>query len=384
MTKCPRCFNVLPPDDFAWMDAAPTSQSIDPVASQYVGHDVRSGEVHTGQRPPGAGPDWTPFPAGSTDLIEVCPTCHYELPHNWRFGVATCVTMAGARYTGKTVFIAVLIKQLQKHAERLGREVVPANAVTQRRYREEYEEPLFEERGIVQHTPRASLAGSYQHDPLVFNLGLWGEVRRYLVIRDVAGEDMESAEIGGAPWQFFSLADAVIFLFDPMRVSEIADQLRDLVPESAQVGGDPREVLRTVMRLIGYGNPKLAIVLSKFDALQALSGVSSSRWGRMMSQPGAAYNRDPGLLGHPYDEQDGLLLNAEVHSLLQRLDAGPLLTRVENYMTGHQYEHRFFAVSALGETPEGEKLHRSGISPFRCADPIRWVFAADGVLQEAR
>ncbi|GAB19905.1 hypothetical protein GOEFS_096_00820 [Gordonia effusa NBRC 100432] len=373
MTKCPRCFNYLPPDEFAWVDTTSPAQRIDPVASRYAGHDIRGGEVHTGQAP-----------GSDAGYVEVCPTCHYELPLNWRLGVATCVTMAGARYTGKTVFIAVLIKQLQKHAELLGREVVPANDQTYRRYRDEYEGPLFDQRGIVQPTPRASLAGSYQHEPLIFNLGLWGDVRRFLVIRDVAGEDLESADIGGPPWQFFSLADAVIFLFDPMRVSEIADQLRDLVPESAQVGGDPREVLRTVMRLIGHGNPKLAVVLSKFDALQALSGVSSSRWARMMSHPGAAFNRDPGLLGHAYDDEDGLLLNAEVQSLLQRLDAGPLLTRVENYMTGHQYEHRFFAVSALGETPEGEKLHRSGISPFRCADPVRWVFAADNVLQDVR
>ena len=53
-----------------------------------------------------------------------------------------------------------------------------------------------------------------------------------------------------------------------------------------------------------------------------------------------------------------------------------------NPVTGHRYEHRFFAVSALGASPEGEKLSDRGISPFRVTDPVRWVLAADNVMVE--
>lgn len=383
MTKCPRCFNPLSPDVFAWTEARPAKVEPDPVASAYLGHEVRGGEVRTATRPPDVGDSWTPIPAGFTEpVVILCPICHYELPDLWYYGSATCITLAGARYTGKTVFIAVLIKQLQQFAERLGREVVPANATTQERYSEEYERPLFDERGLLQPTPSAALHGSYQHEPLIFHLGRWGERARYLVIRDVAGEDMERGELGGRAWEFFALADAVFFLFDPIRVDEIAHQLRDLVPDSRLVGGDPREVLRRVLGLIGAGEPKLAVVLSKFDALQALSRVQASTWGRIMAHPGAAFNRDPGLVNRRYDEDDGRLLHAEVHSLLTRLEAGPLLTGMQNQVTGRHYDHRFFAVSALGETPEGDKLHRSGITPFRVLDPLRWVLADADVLQE--
>ena len=38
------------------------------------------------------------------------------------------------------------------------------------------------------------------------------------------------------------------------------------------------------------------------------------------------------------------------------------------------------AVSALAY--EVEKLHRNGISPFRCSDPVRWMLAGTGVLEE--
>jgi hypothetical protein len=73
-------------------------------------------------------------------------------------------------------------------------------------------------------------------------------------------------------------------------------------------------------------------------------------------------------------------LDAEVSSLLQKLDAGPLLRNLENPRTGQRYANRFFAVSALGESPVGARLHANGITPFRCMDPVRWVLADQGVL----
>ncbi|MFT4201671.1 TRAFAC clade GTPase domain-containing protein [Gordonia sp. (in: high G+C Gram-positive bacteria)] len=379
MTKCPRCFAALGLDTFAWVDRTPAQVAVDATASAYAGREVRMGAVSQAHRAEWGG-EWPPKPEQPYDAV--CPYCHFVLPPHWYFGDTTCITMAGARATGKTVYIAVLVKQLQRFAARLDREVFPVTEETVRRFRDEYEKPLFEDRGILEPTPRAALHGSYQHDPLIFNLGEWGGTRQYLVIRDVAGEDLEAADVGGPAWEFFSRADAVLFLFDPLRVGEVANQLRDLVPVSSNVGGDPRHVLQTVTRLIGSGNPRLAVILSKFDALQALSQVQSSAWGQVMGNLGAAFNCDPSLLGRTYDENDGLLLHEEVRSLLTRLDAGPGLTTMVNPLTGQQYEHRFFAVSALGTSPEGEKLSDRGISPFRVTDPVRWVLAAKNIMVE--
>lgn len=383
MTKCPRCFVILPPDVGAWTEASPRSVSVDEAASAFRGHEVSMGQVVAYQIPAGSDqPDPAEHAANELGgpVIEVCPTCHYHLPIDWRSGRATCVAMAGARFTGKTVYIAVMIKQLQRLLERAGRELDPVTKATEDRYGEYYEKPLYEERGIVPATQPSHVEGTYQHDPLIFSLGIWNGIREYLAIRDVAGEDLENRQVGGTAWQFFGSADAVLFLFDPMRVDEVKDQLRDLVPTGHMTGGDPRDVLRTVMRLIGDGNPKLAVVLSKFDALQALQKVSGSTWGHIMSNAGAAFARDPGLLPGPYDDNDGWLLHAEVHSLLAKLDAGPMLRTMVNPQNGRQYYHRFFAVSALGDSPHGNRLNPSGISPFRCTDPIRWAFADRQVL----
>lgn len=386
MAKCPRCFQYLADDVVAWTEASPRTTSVDEEASAYRGDEVQMGKVVGYKLPPGGVPpgQMPPEEYAASELggpvIEVCPICHYHLPPHWRSGRVTCIAMAGARFTGKTVFIAVMIKQLERLLERGGREIDPVTNDIARRYHDFYQKPLYEQRGIIPPTPPMHHEDSVHADPLIFSLGIWNGVREYLSIRDVAGEDLENPQVGGTPWHFFSVADAVLFMFDPMRVDEVRELLRDLVPTGHTTGGDPRQVLRTVMRLIGDGTPKLGVVLSKFDALQDLQKVAGASWGQIMSNAGAAFSRDPGLLPGPYDHDDGWLLHAEVHSLLAKLDAGPMLRAMRNPVTDVEYNHRFFAVSALGDTPHGERINPRGISPFRCLDPVRWVFADNYVL----
>lgn len=366
MIKCPRCFRGLPNDRFAWFLRGQQEPVADPVAAGYTGHDAMGPKIHTG----------TPDP-DADGVVPVCPRCHFELWPEWYSSRVTTIAVAGARATGKTVYIAVMIKALQSHLDRLGRAVVPANPATEARYHEFYEKPLYVERGVAQPTPSAVLAGSYQHDPLIFSLGPGLDGRpHYLAIRDVAGEDLENSQTVGMEWDFFGAADTVLFLFDPLRVQQIRDQLRDLVPPQTNLGGDPRAVLQTVMRMIGSGNPRLGIVLSKFDALQALR-THSSQWGTIMDNPGAAFNRDPMLNAFYYNPEDGELLHEEVYSVLARLNAGALLLKAQN-ANGKSFAHRFFAVSALGETPEGTRLHPNGIAPFRVLDPLFWSFGEEG------
>lgn len=76
-----------------------------------------------------------------------------------------------------------------------------------------------------------------------------------------------------------------------------------------QLGGDPRKALATVLRLIGDGNPSVGVLVSKFDALHAVGKVTQSRLAPIMSNAGAAFCRDPGLLADQYAENDGYLLH---------------------------------------------------------------------------
>ena len=202
--KCPNCFSYLP-DEWAWRSK--TADADDDVTVQTPTTDEE-------------------YTALLAEHDEVCPLCHYELLPYWRWSTVVCIAMAGARYTGKTVYIAVLMKALERLGDRFGQVVAPADASTRTRYRTEYEQPLYEHQGLAKSTPSSS---THEQRPLIFSLGRWNEATTYLVIRDVAGEDLENPD-AAAPGSldFFSRADAVFFLFDPLPAMSVASNSRSV------------------------------------------------------------------------------------------------------------------------------------------------------------
>lgn len=345
--------------------------------------DVESGRIYSVTRPAGfRGALLSASDAAAAlnaPVVEICPVCHMTLPDGWRAGRSVCIAMAGTPATGKSTYLAVLIKQLALLCERLSVSLQPATAVSAEAYAQHYETPLFEHRGMVPPTPTAQRSTLSRQEPLIFTIGFRDGIPRYLVIRDIAGEDLESGDMQSPRFGYFGNADAVFFMFDPLRVKGIRDQLHDLLPAQSFSAGDPRTLMANVLLAIGAGRPRLAVILSKFDALRALGDVEGSEWSQVMSNAGAAYLRDPSGATH-YDDDDGELLHEEVRSLLLRLHAGPIVAAVESRSQESQLQHRFFVVSALGAPHTGNRLSSRGIAPFRCTDPARWITSAAGVL----
>ncbi len=314
-------------------------------------------------------------------IVEKCPRCDAIIPVGWQRGGTTCVVMAGARYTGKSIFIGVMIKQLEQYGGLKGMDVAPADSWTRRVFEEHYQKPLYVQRGIMQATPSVTTDDAYQRNPLVFTLTTRMGLTHHLVIRDVAGEDLEELDATrAASMSFFREADVVFFLFDPLQIPHIRTKLRDYVP-AQNWGMPPKSVLDAVLDLTGQDGPRIGVVLSKFDAVQILRTVEGGgEWASIMRNPGAAFFRDRGPAARP-DPDDGLLLHEEIRSLLLKLDAGAFVAAVERRAGGGRPGgHRFFAVSALGEAPDGQDLSVRGIAPFRCLDPLRWALAPTGVL----
>ncbi|WP_255506430.1 hypothetical protein [Mycolicibacterium sp. 018/SC-01/001] len=369
----------------SFTETRPRQSTVDTAASEFLGHEAFMGKTVTyhvaGVPAPGTpGPEAQARQELDGDVHEVCPICHYRLPSGWRMGNVTCIAMAGARATGKSVYIAVMVKQLARALERRGLELADASAETADHYRTHYETPFYEKRGLLESTTSSEVGESYQHDPLIFSMGIWNGTKQFIAIRDVAGEDLSLGKLAGVPGTFFAAADGVFFLFDPFQVREIRDALRDDVEFDERLGGDPRNALATVLRLIGDSAiPLVAVLVSKFDALHAVGRVAQSRWAPIMSNAGAAFCRDPGLLHEQYNDNDGLLLHYEVQSLLQKLEAPPSLRNMTNPDTGRGYDHRFFAVSALGDSPLNPHFNPMGFAPFRCLDPLRWVLSRRGL-----
>jgi hypothetical protein len=385
-TRCPSCFEHLPEDAYQWMCTSGKCETVpDPAASAYTGTNVVSGPITQQLRPREGGDRWQPVHPGSCsncggERQEICVRCHHVLPAGWREGQATCIAMNGARATGKSLFIAVLIKQLDQLLAKHNSTVEYGDQHTRAAYTDIYEQPLYEARGLMAPTPRGDTDNSYQKEPLVFSLGFLNGVRRFLVIRDVAGEDMETPPDDARRLKFLAHADAIFFMFDPLAVPEVRAKLQDLVPGQLQSGGNPHAVLTNLLALAGRQTPRLAVILSKFDAMHELRHVDDIDWQTIMSNTGAAFLRDPSLETAAYDEDDAGLLHQEVRSLLHRLGADKLVLTLENPHGGQNLSYRFFVASALGESPHGAVLHPRGIAPFRCLDPVKWVLNATGAI----
>ncbi|WP_448852107.1 TRAFAC clade GTPase domain-containing protein [Corynebacterium sp. 335C] len=315
-----------------------------------------------------------------------------ELPMGWEDSGTICISLAGARNSGKSFYIAVLVKQLERLCTGHRRTMRPADANTRDVYREHYETPLYHEMGLIQSTPSSDHDDAYQREPLIFDIGRWdvdGRDRNwFVVIRDVAGEDLERPDVDAESLGFFSYSDAIVFLFDPLKVPQVTNYLRGLV-DPQELGGDPLPVLQNLIRVLhrpgardafAAAPPRMCVALSKFDTLQELQKVEDNEWSGIMSNYGAAYRRDVGL---DYDERDGMLLDAEIRSMLLRLRADDIVNTVENlYRDDPGSEmHRYFAVSALGAAPTGTHLHRNGIAPYRVLDPLLWIFNRKGVFR---
>jgi hypothetical protein len=383
MTSCPRCFHLLDPDTRFYQCPGPCEAYVDPAASAYRGIPVTGfpGQLweRQGER------NWNP-PASipchkcHRPTREACPTCRFPLPPDWREGTAICIALAGARATGKSVYIAVLVKQLEQMLHSMGSLLSFATAEGRRSYAENYEAHLYQSRAILQATASSETETAYQAIPLIISLGLIKGVRRYLVLRDAAGEELERADGDAVHLSYFQRAHAVFFLFDPSAVPSVRELLRGLIPEQLMKPGDPQRVLLTLLTILGGASPPIAMILSKFDTLQSLRVHEDQTWSAIMANAGAAFQRDPGIFEPRYDPVDGQLLHLETRSLLQLLHAQGFVNAMSDPQRGRPYEHQYFAVSALGGPASGEALHPHGIAPFRCLDPIRWVLNRQGVL----
>lgn len=304
-----------------------------------------------------------------------CAHCKVPFPPGWHDTRVTCIALAGATWTGKSVYIGVLVKQLEQLVLQRRGVMRFANDESRRMYEDNYETPLFKLRGLMDPTLPVRTTNSYQRTPLVLQIDPAHGPRHHLVIRDVAGEDLETMP-ADADFGYFRSADAVIFLFDPCAVPAIQVKL-DMSASGGAV--PPQNVLDTVLGLIGPDGPVLGIAISKFDVLQELAGKEHAGLHDAMGNHGAAFFRDPTFTAE-YSDDDAALLHEEVRSLLAYLEAREITNRAEAFERGHPGRLRYFAVSALGDMPDGQHLHPRGIAPFRCTDPVRWAYLGAGVL----
>lgn len=321
-----------------------------------------------------------------------------DLPRNWANSGTICFAMAGARNSGKSVYLAMLIKLLEQYTTEIGGVWAPANEETREIYDLHFGKRLFEEKMKLDSTRPASDNDSYTNEPLIFSMGrhtLQGDTQSqniFVVFKDVAGEDLENPNVNEVRDALSPLRNAheIIFLFDPLADEDIRNALQghpSVAVDSSFDFASPSVVLQNLMDVLEDARPHIAITMSKFDIVQqvAKSSGASQEIDTIMRNRGAAFNREGAGVKRPWDANDQKLLDHEIRSLLERLNARVLFNQLNNYAAGDRpFNFNCFAVSALGSPTVGESIDPNGFSPFRVLDPVRFVFDGLGLKGQGK
>lgn len=319
---------------------------------------------------------------GTETSRRVCVFCHNDLPSIFESGSAGMIALVGGPTTGKSLYVTVLINELLTSVGRdFGASLNALDDETERRYREEFRDPLYRSQRVLNVTrpARKRLQTRY---PLLFRWTLRSgantrtETRRVsLAFFDPSGEDLaRGSEAMDSAAHYIRHADGLIFMLDPLQTASVHKQApRDLnLPPIA----DPLKVLEPMIGILRnrHNTPPdrritipVAFTCSKIDAV------------RNLLNPGSPMHQSSHHAGH-LDLTDQQRVNDEMRAAVHLWFGEALDRTVErNFETA-----AYFGVSSLGWVPREDGLVTRGVAPFRVADPFLWLLYTLGLIEGRR
>ncbi|GAB3741181.1 TRAFAC clade GTPase domain-containing protein [Nocardiopsis nanhaiensis] len=309
---------------------------------------------------------------------KVCMVCHARMPVNFGRMRGRMIAMVGARNSGKTVFMTVLIHELKNRVgSRFNASVGGSDDHTRQSFGRDYESKLYEDGGLL---PATSPAAGGNRAPLLFRFttkrrGLTGNRPDHTLLSffDTAGEDLHDAGSVETNLRYLNNADGVIVLLDTLQM----DGARRMAPSGtlmpARDGAEnqPIHMLERVTDLLmrREGSPKrliqvpIAVCLTKTDALRGAMDEGSPLHRPQPSEPF-------------FDETDSQDVHAQIQQLLDRWGSAA----IDDHVRNHYRNARYFGVSSLGDTPSENNRIQGGVRPYRVADPFLWLLSEFGVI----
>ncbi len=316
---------------------------------------------------------------GSETTYKVCPFCHSLLPTHFGHADSRVIAMAGAKGSGKTTYMTVLLHEMMNRVgSRFRAAVVSADDETRMRFVQTYEDPLFREHRML--APTRSAGNGARVTPLVFRLSVapsgWlasRPVNTLLSFFDSADVEFSGQRSADVTSRYLTRADGILLLLDPLQLAGAQSLVASGVPlpvaESYEM---PLNVLSRATDILlakdGHGrrakiSKPIAIVFTKIDAMwHGLDRVSPLR-----THPPE---------GPRFDTADSLSVHEEIRHLLREWDC-----EIDQFLQSHYTHYRYFGISSLGQPPtKANDVAPSGIQPYRVADPLLWILSEFGTV----
>jgi len=364
---CPRCFEKQDIEDVEYLCTNTSrdkscSRAIEKKAFKYEGKEKNPKCDECGQ----------PL------VTKVCPKCGFVLP----LGIATTknypIAIIGAKESGKSNYVAVLINQLKNEIGRaFDCSLMACGDNTLNRYKSDFYDPLYRHRIPA----KASDAGDVE--PLIYSLLFQRKGRFFghavndavsLTFFDTAGENLNSIASMQTHNRYLCNASGIILLLDPLQLPAVRSELEGKIrlPEE---NTDVNTILARTVEIIRAGTG-LSDMSKKIDIPIAISFTKIDAVDGMLDPASCLKNDSSHVRKGIFDKKDFNDSNEEMQSLVESWLGTELYQNVSMQFS----DFAFFGLSALGSNPDVDnKIPK--FRPFRVADPFLWVLSQEGIIK---
>lgn len=307
---------------------------------------------------------------GMNSRDRICSHCHNMLPHYYGETENLMFAVIGAKETGKSHYIAVLIEyMINVLTGSFPFSAQAANDETSQRYKNDFKKYVYDQHVIIQATQSANINRSVR-EPLIYELKFHDEKNRLkktvtIAFFDTAGEDLDAEDTMSVVNKYIFNASGIILLLDPLQLTGVRSAVGTNVHLPA-VNTEIETIVARTSRLIKKANNlkpnekigiPLAVAFTKLDAILPILPASS-----ILRNTGSHYN-----LGM-FDVTDAANVNDEMEALINQWAGHGFLSQVETNFNTYSY----FGLSALGCNPQGTK-QIDKVIPLRLEDPFLWL-----------
>jgi len=304
--------------------------------------------------------------------VLLCSNCGEELSSDFFKNKSHIVTLIGGPDSGKSVFITVLVEQVQQSSGMLN--YLNAHAgILGKKGQDRFDanrSKLFVNRDLPQSHPTAA---EIEKTPLVMRLSRQIENRTanmFIPLFDSSGEIFRSVEKLTLNYPHISNSDAIIYLIDPLNLQKVNEEIMKVekyrniyegrnsnFTEDYNILNNVHEVFQREGRTDKQGKINIPVVfcLSKSDLLDSIATFY------------APEEIDSDLLTVGEIIEDVQYTSEELEEYLQEYDSR-LLNQIKSKFT----RYAFFPVSPLGRQPDATKL-KGHPEPRGVLHPLIWL-----------